>query len=925
MGLTPWYKVAVPREDLRKKQPLDAAQFAVHLDKVASGEAPPDYADPGQFIDRTMITDGLGRFAAEVIRRLSGERQGANAVYNLVTQFGGGKTHALTLLYHLAKLGSDAMALPGVSDLLKLAEVSEIPSAAVAVFVGTDWNAVSGLGGNGEPLRRTPWGEIAFQLSQQTGDKQLFEAIAAEDEARIRPGKDIIRKFIPTDRPCLILMDEVMNFMTAARGITVGKSTLASQFYEFIHALTEEADSRDRLVVVVSLPKSEQEMSAEDESDYKRLAKVTTRVAEPYVLARDLEIPEIVRRRLFEGVGDPAEIRSTARAFAKWVQEHSALLPSWFPIDRAQETFEANYPFHPVVLSVFERKWQALPSFQRTRGILRLLAHWVADAYFEGFQGAHRDPLITLGTAPLDDQFFRTAVLDQLGDDRLSAAILSDIAGEQAHADRLDEASETLGKARLHRKVASAIFFESSGGQVRQEATVPEIRLGVGDPDLEIGNIETALEALREDAYFLIGESTGYRFSAKANLNKLLADRRAALDPSAVEEKAREQIRKVFNDKKGIVTSIDPVFFPDEPSQIENIPALRLVVLSPERAVGDETRAFVERCMKEWGAAPRVFRNALIWSIPDSASALLDAARRLKAWESLEDEAETREFDGSQRAQLTQGKERARNDLKEAVWRTYRFLSFLGLDGSLKEEDLGLVHSSAAESMQAFIQARLRQRDELTDGLAPSRIIQNWPKGLDEWSTRGLRDAVYASPAFTRVLNSEALKDSIARGVQEALFGYAAKTEGEYVGIKFEESFEPSGVEFSEDVVLVPESLARQLKEAKPSPETPVPSGQQPTVTTTTEASGAPAAVPLFTGKKIAALKWKGAVPHQKWTTFYTKVLQRLVSEGNVSLQVEFESKPPGGMFEERAQETKQGLQELGLADDVAVEETPED
>lgn len=279
--LTPWYRVATPREDLRQRRALDAAQFAVHLDGVVAGEAPPEYGDAERFFARTLITEGLKRFAGEVLRRLSGEREGANAVLNLVTEFGGGKTHALTLLYHLARLGREAGDLPGVGDLLDSARIAEVPGAAVAVFVGTRWDAVAGAGGDGEPHRRTPWGDLAWQLARETGRAELFEAVAAQDEARVRPGKDVIRRSLPPDRPVLILMDEVMNFHDRGQGVRVGESTLASQFYEFVHNLTDLADSQDRLVVVASLPKSEEEMSADDWADFRRLAKVTTRVAEP--------------------------------------------------------------------------------------------------------------------------------------------------------------------------------------------------------------------------------------------------------------------------------------------------------------------------------------------------------------------------------------------------------------------------------------------------------------------------------------------------------------------------------------------------------------------------------------------------------------------------------------------------------------------
>src|SRR5439155_20511959 len=200
-------------------------------------------------------------------------------------------------------------------------------------------------------------------------------------------------------------------------------------------------------------------------------------------------------------------------AYAEWVVDHRQQVPSWFPIDHANETFEATYPFHPMTLSVFERKWQALPRFQQTRGMLRLLALWVSRAYQDGFKGAHRDPLIGLGTAPLEESLFRSAMFEQLGETRLEGAVTTDICGKKdSHATRLDkEAEEAVKKARLHRKAATAIFFESNGGQARAEATVPEVRLAVAEPDLDIGNVETVLDSLSTTCYYLTTERNRYR------------------------------------------------------------------------------------------------------------------------------------------------------------------------------------------------------------------------------------------------------------------------------------------------------------------------------------------------------------------------------------------------------------------------------
>ena len=488
-----------PREDLRKGEPLDAAQFAIHLDQVVDGKAPLDYSDPSRLFSKTFLTEGLTELISEVIRRLSGKKIGSSAVISLTTQFGGGKTHALTLLYHLAKSGPSAKKLDGVSEILHRAQVSEIPKPMVAVFVGTAFDFIEGRGDKGEPVRKTPWGEIAWQLSGAEG----FKLVKDHDAKKTAPGKDVIKRIIPENKPTLILMDEVLNFMSRARTEKVGESSLASQFYEFLHNLSEVFSARAGACLVLSLPKSEREMSVEDVVDFSRLQGLATRVGKPYVLSDGLEIAEIIRRRLFEDLGDEKERKTVAKSFAEWIINNRDKLPKWFPIDNAEQRFEATYPFHPVALSVFERKWQTLPQFQRTRGVLMMFALWVSKTYATGFSKARKDALIALGSAPFEDPFFRAQVFFQLGQN-MEAAVTSDIAGEEAHATRLDEgASNAIKTMMLHRKVAATIFFESSGGQVKEFATEPEIRLGVSEPGLDIANIETVLEDLSNECYHL--------------------------------------------------------------------------------------------------------------------------------------------------------------------------------------------------------------------------------------------------------------------------------------------------------------------------------------------------------------------------------------------------------------------------------------
>src|SRR5438093_7375735 len=238
--LKPWYKVVTPRKDLREGKPLDASEFAVHLDQVRDGRAHEDYQKPARFFERTFLTKNLLDTSAEVMRRLSGEKTETSAVFNMATQFGGGKTHTLTLLYHLATHGPRASAWPGVSHILAQAGMKEVPEAATAVFVGTEFDSIQGRGGDdGTPLRKTPWGEIAFQL----GGEKAFAVVAEHEKQFIEPKGDVIRAFLPKDKPCLILMDEIINYVSTYR-----RKGYHNSLYNFMQALSETVRGQDNVV-----------------------------------------------------------------------------------------------------------------------------------------------------------------------------------------------------------------------------------------------------------------------------------------------------------------------------------------------------------------------------------------------------------------------------------------------------------------------------------------------------------------------------------------------------------------------------------------------------------------------------------------------------------------------------------------------------
>jgi len=975
MALKPWYKVITPREDLRNGRPLDASEFAVHLDHIRDGHAHEDYQDAERFFDRTHLTKNLTGLAAEVVRRLSGEKTETSAVFNMATQFGGGKTHALTLLYHLARTGPEAVKLRGVPKILERAKIEKIPKAQVAVFVGSEFDSLKGRGGDdGTPRRKTPWGEIAFQL----GGAGAFEIVAVHEEKQIAPGGEVIRRLFPNDRPCLILMDEILNYVSRYR-----KQGLASQFYDFLQNLSETARGESNVVLAVSVPESELEMSADDQQDHERLKNLLDRLGKAVMIAAEEETSEIIRRRLFEWSVLPQEAQNVATEYADWIQDHRHQVPSWFPVDSGRDAIVATYPFHPTVLSLFERKWQSLPRFQRTRGILRLLALWVSNAYEQGFKGAQKDPLIGLGSAPLDDPQFRAAVFEQLGEDKLEAAVTTDICGKKdSHAIRLDkEDVEAIRQARLHRQVATTIFFESNGGQTRAEATAPEIRLAVASPQLDIGNVETVLENLTGTCYYLVIERNKYRFSLKPNLNKILADRRAGIKDEAIDEQVKAETQKVFAEPPGVARA----FFPEKSVQIADRTVITFCILSTEYSMLERSRtlAFIEAMTKEHGNSARTYKNALVWCVAENDSTIQEAARDVLAWEAIEDEKESLKLDSSQQARLAENLRKARRDLRESVWRTYKYLVFLAKDNTLKVMDLGLVNSSAAANLTTFLFDQLRQSGDAEKRIGENFLVKHWPPVFTEWSTKSVRDACFASPQFPKLINPDSLRETIASGVANKVLAYVGKASGGgYEPFYFGKTLNPDEVEISDEMYIITADEAKKHIEPPRLASLVVAPGQvtiaagkkqtfvangldqhgrgitpgkvewkatggaidaegtfsagsdegnfvvtaasgsiSATASVTIAKPGAPPPPPPPppppTGKRI--VQWSGEVPSQKWMNFYTKVLTRYAARKEAKLRLDVSFSAEGDISEQNVEETKTALRELGLGDQVDV------
>lgn len=913
-----WYKVATPRKEVREGRSFNPDEFAIHLEQVIAKTAPEDYRNPKQFFARTCFTRALREHAGMVLRRLSGETVNTTPVMTLITQFGGGKTHTLTALYHLVSNGSKVGEYPGVDSLIQEAGLSAVPEAKVAAFVGNAWDPQEG--------RETPWIDVARQLAGDKGVKELGAAAKATP-----PGTEALsRVFKAAGKPVLILFDEVLNYLNRHRD-------MADKFHAFIQNMTVATTGTTHGAAMISLPRSQVEMTDWDMQWQDKITKVVRRVAKDLIANDETEISEVVRRRLFEDVGDERIRKKVSKAYADWCFERRAQLPpEWTAVDSAtteaksreylRGRFETCYPFHPATLSVFQRKWQALPQYQQTRGTLAMLAQWIAWAYREGFTTARREPLITLGSAPMEVPEFRSVVLGQLGESRLVAAIDSDISGAQSHARALDV--DTKGVLRnIHRRVATTILFESSGGQIDKVAHLPELRFALGEPEVDTTSVDNAAFALEDKSYFIrrVG-SDGFKISHQPTMKKVVSDRRASLDEDTeIKPAMRTLVQKEFD--RG--ASIPIVPFPADGTAVQDTPRLTLVMVGPESEWTGSgiLRDQIAEWTKQRGKSPRLYPGSLVWCLKKPGRNLRDKVELWLAWKRVTKEIAEGilggDFDRADRADIQSKVSDAEEAAKDEVWGGYRYAVIADSQepGGLKTIDLGAGHSSGGETLCGRVITALKSQALLNESVGAGYIERNWPPALKEsgtWPLASLRQS-FLNGSLTRLLDPDTiLRGKIVEFVSMGDFGLASgqKPDGTYERVWFNEPIAPEEAAFESGVFLLLKSKAKALRatpEPGPGPE-PEP---EPTPGPGPEPEPAPSA-------ETWTFKISGDVPPEIWNRLGTKVLPKLHSGSDLKIGINFSVTVESGVAQSFQADLKQILDDLGLVDRVRVETTGE-
>ncbi|MFE9321889.1 Swt1 family HEPN domain-containing protein [Nocardia sp. NPDC052278] len=651
-GIKPWREIVTPHPDVAGGQ-MEAAEFAADLYTVSIGESTsPEYADPVQFFRRTFLTEGLQDLLKKAVARVSGDMN-ATPVWNLQTNFGGGKTHSMLALWHLFS-GTNLAAFPQeVADLLAGQDTTIIGAKVKrAALVGNHFSARTGKTHDGIHVN-TVWGELAWQLGGAEGYRLIQEA----DESGTNPA-DAFRQVLSDNAPCLILIDEWVAYARELYGRDdLPGGTFDTQF-TFAQTLTEYAKTTPGALLVVSIPASS-EKEAEDGimgsamevgaanglAALDRLQRVIRRVASQWLPARPHEAFEIVRRRLFEepDAQAKAEIGAVAKAFWKFYNNHKGEFPPEFSEVAYEKRIAVAYPIHPELFDRLYEDWSTLDRFQRTRGVLRLMSMVIHKLW----HSPDASPLIMPGSVPLDDQAI-VSELSQYLEDNWKAIISVDVDGVDATPMAIDKERSIFGKRQLTRRLARTVFFGATPTLKHSHQGIERqyIWAGVAIPGDQPGNFGSALQQLSERSTYLYADGARFWYDTHPSVGRTAKDYAERLEVEDVWLELEKRL-KAKEQKSTGTGDFAEVRVTDSSSEVADDGYARLVIVHPshwhaKNDQGSSALTFARNVLETKGTKQRINRNMLVFLAADSKrlDELQHAVRDYLAWCHIADRKE---------------------------------------------------------------------------------------------------------------------------------------------------------------------------------------------------------------------------------------------------------------------------------------------
>lgn len=844
MSLKPWREIAVPHEDVLKGT-FQQAEFAADLSRVHEGTATAEYQNPTLFFQRTFITEGMRLLLDSVVKRLSGK--GGDPVIQLQTAFGGGKTHTMLAVYHLAKGETTASDLPGVPAILDAAGVTEMPRARIAVLDGIKSSPNQPVARDGQSIR-TLWGDLAWQLGKAEG----YALVADADASGTSPGKAVLETLLSRYAPCVILIDELVAYV---RQFEEGKSLTGGSFdsnLSFVQALTEALKAVPTAVLLASLPESDKE--AGSQRGVKALAALAHYFGRIQALWKPVgteEAFEIVRRRLFTSINDKLTAESVCRAFADYYTANSDDFPRETQESRYFDRLMHAYPIHPEVFDRLYEDWSSLDNFQRTRGVLKLMAKVIHRLWKDN----DKDPLIMPGSFPLQDADTRNEVIYYLPQG-WDPVVERDVDGERAETTDIENRDTRLGSVQACRRSARAIFLgsaPSTANQMVRGIELERVALGVAQPGQQVGIYKDALRRLGDRLHYLNSGNNRFWFDTRPNLRREMEERKRRFqDKEDVFPAIRDRVQKTF--ASGVFGGIH-IFTAS--SDVPDDWQLRLVVLPPDAAFSRSGQSLaIERAteiLKTRGDQPRFRQNRLIFLAADydSVSRLKDQVRSTLAWQSIVSDIKEMKLnlDQFQSRQASKSLEDANEALRRMIRETYKWM-VAPMQQARPGKGLSEIQwehfqvNPGSQNLSQEIERVLKENELLITEWAPihlATVLKNWfwKDDIKDTSALNVWQQSCQQLYLPRLKDDTAFQQTLVAGAESRdFFGLAqGKEDGRYVGFTFGKRtslFLDSSLLLIEPVTAAGYAETQRAAEeaARPKPTEPAPSttgsGTQP-------------------------------------------------------------------------------------------------
>ncbi|MFW6097672.1 MAG: ATP-binding protein [Chloroflexota bacterium] len=928
--VSPWWQHAMPHRDIREGR-LDLKVFAVDLAQVLEGNAVPEYQDAETYFRYTYPTRGLQSVLAGVLRQLAGRDDGV-AITQLATVFGGGKTHTLLGLYHTIAHGSAVQDLDVVRHLLNEAELGSVPEARVAAVDGRRLSASEPRTTADGVTLHTLWGELAYRLGARDGrGAEFYEILRSSDEQRAAPGSEALERLFQATGPALILIDETLSYITKASAVRAGHGYLSDQALEFLLELTSAVVSADQVALVLTMTASEEEQFGDEAIRAARevdsAIRVLRRTRQVEVSAEREELYEILKRRLFDG--DPAtredQARGVANAYWNYYRQHPNDFPQHVQAPEYRNLMRRAYPFHPALIEILRDRWGSIQGFQRTRGVLRLLALIIGDLY----RRQHSAPTIQPAHVNLENGQIRAELLEYV-DNRggYEAAVFSDIGGtDESKAPHLDRTTAgDYARFSICTGLATSIFLYSHSGATDRTPAAgrPELWTATLRPGVMPALAVDGLDKLKKRLWYLAVQEGMYRIDSQPNLNQMLVSRIDAIrqEPESIEERVRAAVSEM--EGRGLFDKV--VVWPGSPRDVDDNRSLKLVIGDLERTWGNgdagqkKARAFVQDVLANAKSTFRQYKNTLVFLLPtnEGVNLMRQAAVRLLALEGIHRQYRSGGLSQTQMEELKDQLDKARKGLPAAVWGAYTVLVAPNgaADGQtslwVKQEHGISGYRPGDHTLSNRVWERLQADQRLLERLDPRLISEGkgdqwrlWAEDDDRLAVSTLWDYFCRFPYLPMLSGPEALQQTLSWGVQRGLFAYALGDGESFDTIRFQETLSSMDFAISEGAWLLRTELAEELLEPEDEGEDDEDDEDDERTATTggdgeeggdddeKEGDGDDGGRSRTIYHRLSVdtpLKW------QDWYDFYQSVIQPLVAEAGADVDLRLHLEARGEM-----------------------------